>query len=68
MISIHKNENGTFNVVDGDWIADSLGWDEMLGCVARITLHDNVPKRPYMRNYSEEYFRKLNELDSKLNN
>lgn len=68
MITIHKDEDNLFTVMDGDWVADRLGWDEMLGCVARITMHDKVPKRPYMRNYTEEYFRKNTEINNELNN
>ena len=42
-IMIEPTEDGTFNVSCGEKWADKLGWDEMIGLVASITMPERRP-------------------------
>ena len=42
-IIITQRESGTFDVKQGERWADNLGWDEMLGLVASMTIPEHRP-------------------------
>ena len=42
-IIITQNESGTFNVKQGEKWADNLGWDEMQGLIASMTMPEHRP-------------------------
>lgn len=63
-VVIEKLKDGLWNVSVGDKLADKLGYDEMLGLVASITIPDNRPciawlKNPEQRKAYEDYMNNL---------
>ena len=43
-ITIKRHENGCFEVLQGNRTSDHLGWDEMLGTIAALTMPETQPR------------------------
>lgn len=48
-ITITPNEDGTFEVRQGNKYCDSAGWDEMLALVSSLTMPEPRPCLQWMR-------------------
>lgn len=44
MITIYASSDRYFSVFEGDLVADALGWDEMLGQIALMTIDARLGK------------------------
>ena len=63
-IIIERLEHG-FNVIQGDRYSDQLGFDEMLGLVAILTMPEHTPHRQWMKTKEEhDAWRKLHHRSS----
>lgn len=51
-ITIERLEYG-FNVIQGDKYSDQLGFDEMLGLIAILTMPDHTPHLQWMKTKEE---------------
>lgn len=51
-IIIEKLEHG-YNVIQGDKYSDQLGWDEMLGTIAALTMPKSLPCVSWLKTKEE---------------
>lgn len=59
-IIITQNESGTFNVKQGERWADNLGWDEMQGLIAAMTMPEQCRCLQWLRTDKQHAERKSN--------
>ncbi len=59
LIEIEERENGFWRISVGDTYSDDLGWDEMIGMLAGMTIPRKFVERPrYDMLTSEGHFRR----------